>query len=56
MGQTSVINQLPKRKEGHTVGPAIKDVPESTIAEQPPSQIPEKDQKTKKHIMKVKIW
>jgi len=26
--------------EAHTVGPASKDVPESTIAAQPPSQTP----------------
>lgn len=28
--------------KAHTVGPASKDVPESTIAAQPPSQTPEK--------------
>jgi len=28
--------------EAHTVGPASKDVPESTIAAQPPSQTPKR--------------
>ena len=29
--------------EAHTVGPTSKDVPESTIAAQPPSQIPDRN-------------
>jgi hypothetical protein len=30
-------------KKEHTVGPAIKDVPESAIAAQPPAQKPEQN-------------
>lgn len=36
-----------KKSIVHTVGPAIKDVPESTIAAQPASQKPETGKKKK---------
>lgn len=38
-------NLTVEKMEAHTVGPASKDVPESKIAAQPPSQTPEYNHK-----------